>query len=124
MGDNFLRQQVRSARRRQDRARAEDGQPRLFVRSELVDITYPIRPLDGHRFAEGDMLFGVAVRRGSHIDVSDGQRRLGVSEGDAAHALRDELAKPGGLGAVRLQVCAVGAISGVAQARILPEGRS
>jgi hypothetical protein len=121
MGDNFLRQQVNNATRRRDRAVGELKRPGLFVRPELRQIAYPISPVDGHQFSVGDLLYGVASRKGPHVDVTDGHRRLGVSEGDPAHALRKELSKPGGLTAIPMRVCEVGAISGVAQARIVTD---
>lgn len=124
MGDNFLRQQVRNAKRRRDRAAGDLKKPRLFVRPELVQTAYPISPVDGHEFAVGDLLYGVASRKGQHIDVTDGHRKLGQSEGDPAQALRNELSKPGGLTAIPMRVCAVGTISGVAQAQIVTDGEA
>jgi hypothetical protein len=121
MGDNFLRQQVSNAKRRRDRAAGDSKKPVLFVRPELVQTTYPISPHNGHEFSVGDLIYGVGARKGQHIEVTDGNRNLGCSEGDSAKALRDELSKPGGLTAIRMRVCEVGALSGVAQARIVAD---
>lgn len=125
MGDNFLRQQVSNAKRRRDRASGDLKKPGLFVRPELVQTSYPINPTNGHKFSVGELVYGVASRKNQHIDVTDGQRKLGQSEGDSAHALRDELSKPGGLTVVPMRVCEVGILSDVAQARIVAdqEGR-
>ena len=124
MGDNFLRQQVSNARRRRDRAAGDLKNPGLFVKPELVRVAYSIVPEGGHEFALGDLIYGVASRVGRHIDVTDGQRRLGVSEGDSALALRDELSKPGGPTAIPMRVCEVGVLSGDAQARIVTDGEA
>ncbi len=122
MGDNFLRQQVQNAKRRRDRVATKDGRANLFVRPELVQTSYPINPVNGHEFSVGDLIYGVASRKGQHIDVTDGQRKLGSSEGDSGHALRDELSKPGGLTAIPMRICEIGVLSRVAQARIVTEG--
>lgn len=122
MGDNFLRQQVSNAKRRRDRAAGDLQRPGLFARPELVQTTYEVCPHNGHEFAVGDLIYGVASRKGQHIEVTDGSRKLGYAEGDSSKALRDELSKPGGLTAIRLRVCEVGALSGVAQARIVADG--
>jgi hypothetical protein len=124
MGDNFLRQQVSNAKRRRDRAAGDLKKPVLFVRKELQQTSYPVSPHNGHKFSVGDQIYGVASRKGQHIEVTDGNRKLGFSEGDSAKALRDELSKPGGLTAIRMQVCEVGALSGVAQARIVVDGEA
>jgi hypothetical protein len=121
MGDNFLRRQVSNAKRRRDKAAGDLRQPHLFVRPELVQTTYAVCPHNGHEFAVGDLIYGVASRKVGHIEVTDGSRRLGTSEGDSAKALRDELSKPGGLTAIRMRVCEVGVLSGVAQARIVTD---
>jgi hypothetical protein len=121
MGDNFLRQQVSNARRRRDRAAGDLQKPSLFDRPELVKTSYTVNPLNEHRFAEGDLLYGVASRKGRHIDVTDGSRKLGCCDGDSAQALRDELSKPGGMIAIRMRVCEVGVLSGAAQVRIVAE---
>ena len=112
MGDNFLRQKVSNAKRRRDRAAVDLKRPGLFARPELVQTTYPVSPVDGHEFSVGDLLYGVASRKGRRIEVTDGSRKLGFSEGDSAKALRDELSKPGGLTAIRMKVCEVGALLG------------
>ncbi len=124
MGDNFLRQQVHNAKRRRDRAASDLKNSGLFISPELVHTTYPVTPHNGHEFAVGDLIYGVASRNGQHINVTDGQRKLGISEGDSAKALRDELSKPGGLTAIRMRVCEVGVLSGVAQARIVADGEA
>jgi hypothetical protein len=124
VGDNFLRQQVNNAKRRRDRAAGDRKKPTLFIRPELVQTTYAVSPLNGHEFSVRDMLYGVASRKGEHIDVTDGHRKLGYSEGDSAHALRDELSKPGGLAAVPMRVCEVGVLSGVAQAQVVADGEA
>ncbi len=119
MGDNFLRQQVRNDKRRRDRMAGDLKKPPLFIRPELVQSSYPVHPLNGHKFVEGDTLYGVASRKGQHIDVTDGHWKLGYSDGEAAKALRDELSKPGGSGVIKMQITEVGILSGVAQARII-----
>ena len=124
MGDNFLRQQVSNAKRRRDRAAGDIKKPGLIVRPELMQTTYPVHPHNGHEFSVGDLIYGVAAKKGTHIDVTDGHRRLGCSEGDSAQALRKELTKPGGLTAIPMRVCEVGALSGVAQARIVVDGEA
>lgn len=121
MGDNFLRQQVSYAKRRRDRAAGDLSKPDLFVTPELVQATYTVEPHDGHEFAVGDLIYGVASRKGQNIEVTDGCRKLGSSEGDSAKALRDELSKPGGITVIRMRVCQVGSLSGVAQAQIVSE---
>ncbi len=124
MGDNFLRQQVSNAKRRRDRAAGDIKKPRLYVPPDLVRTTYSISPHNGHEFTVGDLIYGVASRKGQHIEATDGNRKLGFSEGDSAKALRNELSKPGGLTAIRMQVCEVGSLSGVAQARIVADGEA
>jgi hypothetical protein len=119
MGDNFLRQQVSNAKRRRNRAAGDLKEPALIVSKELVKTSYTVIPHNGHEFSVGDLTYGVASRKGQHIEVTDGIRRLGCSEGDSAKALRDELSKPGGLTAIPMRVWEVGALSGVAQARIV-----
>ena len=121
MGDNYLRQQVSNAKRRRDRAAGDLKKLGLFMRPELVQTTYSISPVNGHEFSVGDEVYGVASRKGQHIYVTDGQRRLGFAGGDSAHALRDELSKPAGPTAIRMRVCEVGALSGEAQARIVAD---
>jgi hypothetical protein len=124
MGDNFLRQQVSNAKRRRDRAAGDLKTPVLFVTPELVQTTFTISPHAGHEFAVGERFYGVASRTGQHIDVTDGCRRIGTSAGDSAKALRDQLTEPGGMTAILMQVCEVGALSGVAQARIVADGEA
>jgi hypothetical protein len=124
MGDNFLKQQVRNAKRRMDRVAADDRKPTLFVKPELVQVTYAINPTNGHDLKVGQMLFGVASRKGDHIDVTDGHVKLGTSDGDGTKALHAELSKPGGLTAIPMQVVEVGKLSGVAQARIMPNSEA
>jgi hypothetical protein len=124
MGDNFLRQQVSNAKRRRDRAAGDLKKPGLFARPDLMQTTYEVSPHNGHEFAVGDLIWGVASRKGQHIEVTDGSGKLGFSEGDSAKALRDELSKPEGMTAIRMRVCEVGALSGVAQARIVADGEA
>lgn len=121
MGDNYLKQQARNAKRRMDRVAAEDRKPTLFVKPELVRVTYSINPTNDHELKVGQVLFGVASRKGDYIDVTDGHAKLGTSDGDGAKALHAELSKPGGLTAIPMQVVEVGKLSGVAQARIVPD---
>lgn len=121
MGDNFLKQQVRNAKRRRDRAMDTLERPTLFDRKELMRTSYPVEPCNGHEFKVGDILWGVAAKKGKHIDVTDGHKRLGTSTGEAAQALRDELGKPCNGGVTRMKVVKVGPLSGVAEVRIVSD---
>ena len=122
MGDNFLRQQVSSAKRRRDRAAGDVTRPVLFTVPELVQTTYAVNPYGDYEFAVGDVIYGVASRKGQHVEVTDGSRRLGFSDGDSAKALRNELTKPGGVTAVKMRICEIGTLSGIAQARVVTDG--
>jgi hypothetical protein len=121
MGDNFLRQQVRNAKRRCDLAMDSLERPTLYDRPELVRTSYPVEPANGHKFQVGDTVWGVAAKKGKHIDVTDGHRRLGASSGDAAQALRDELGKPCNGGVTKMKVVKVGVLSGVAEVQIVSD---
>jgi hypothetical protein len=121
MGDNFLKRQVRNAKHRCDRAMDTLEKPTLFDRPELMRATYPVEPVNGHQFNVGEVLWGVAAKKGKHIDVTDGHTRLGTSSDDAAQALREELGKPCNGGVTKLKVVKVWGLSGVAEVRIVSD---
>jgi hypothetical protein len=121
MGDNFLKQQVRNAKRRRAGAMDSLSKPTLYTHKELMRTTYPVEPCNGHQFKVGDIVWGVAAKKGKHIEVTDGHKRLGTSNGEPAQTLRDELGKPCNGGVTRMKVAKVGPLSGVAEVQILSD---
>lgn len=121
MGDNFLRQQISNFTKRRDRAVVERKKPTLFDRPEVVSTLYPVNPMPGQQLAKGEILFGVASKSNQHIDVARHHVKVGCSEGDPATVLRNVLREQGQPGVVRLEIVEVDSLSGVGQARIVPE---
>jgi hypothetical protein len=80
-----------------------------------------VNPLPGQQLEKGEVLFGVASKTNQHIDVARRHVKVGASEGDPAIVLRNLLREPGQLGVVRLEIVEVDPLSGVGQARILPD---
>jgi hypothetical protein len=121
VGDNFLKQQVRNAKRRCDRAMDSLSKPTLYDRNELLRTSYPVEPCNGHQFQVGDIVWGVVAKKGQHIDVTDGHRRLGTAKGEAAQTLQDELGKACNGGVTKMRVVKVGVVSPVAEVRIVSD---
>jgi hypothetical protein len=119
MGDNFLSQQVKNFKKGRDRAKAEQNQPRLYQRPDLMNTVYPGKPAEGVMFQNGEDLLAVASKNGQHIDLARGHRRAGRTDGDAAKELLAALREPGSAGVVKVKVVEVCPVSGVAQFRIM-----
>jgi hypothetical protein len=120
MGDNFLTQQVENSRRGRDRAVAEMERPTLFSRPEIVNTTYPVRPLEGVTLEVGEGVEDFANGSG-HIDLARCHQQVGRMEGEAASVLRDAMCQDGAGGFVEIRIIDVSPLSGVAQARIVEE---
>jgi hypothetical protein len=118
MGDNFLLQQVRNFQKGRDRAMDRLGQRSLLDRPELVRAVYPVTEINGYSIRVGDVLLALPSRTEGRVDVALGNRHVGVSEGEAAKALRAALAGPNGLGGTEVEVVSKSDLSGVAQVRI------
>ena len=118
MGDNFLKQQVRNFKKGQDRATNDLSRRKLFDQPEIVRTKYPVSEVNGKSLNVGDVLLALPSAVEGRVDLALGAHHVGVSEGDAAAALRSALAGPNGPGGVFVQVVSKGGLSGVAQVQI------
>jgi hypothetical protein len=121
MGENYLLEQVKNAQKRRDRSLEEMVKPTLWARPDLLDISYPARPVAGERLDPGEVLQAIASESGPHIDLARGNRRVGVVEGEAAGELREALRQPGMPGVVPVRLSEVSPLSGMAEARIVKD---
>ena len=121
MGENYLSEQVDNATKRRDRSRQEDDTPKLFLRSDIIDIVYDGTPEDGDGFQEGERLLAKASEDGPRIDLIRCNRRVGRIEGEDAGKLHAELKNPENGPMVRVQITNVSKLSGGADVTIIRE---
>jgi hypothetical protein len=121
MGENFLSDQVAKATKRRDRSKLEEGTPKLFQRSDIIDVVYDGTPVDGDSFLEDERLLAKASDEGTQIDLIRCNRRVGWIEGEDAAKLHAELKNPENGTMLRVQISNVSRLSGGADVSIIRE---
>jgi hypothetical protein len=122
MGLNYLSDQVKKSTKRRDRSKQEEGTPKLFSRSDIIDVVYDGKPMDGECFEEGERLLARVADEGKGIDLIRCNRRIGkFSEGDDTAKLHTELRNPENGSMVRVEIANVSTLSGGADVRIVRE---
>lgn len=121
MGENYLIEQARNARKRRDSAMRELEQTGFLTRPDLIETSYPARPLGDERFESSEILFAFAPESGLCIDLLRGNRRVGIVEGEGARSLHEALRGPGMPTMVAVRLSEVSPLSGAAEARIIKE---
>jgi hypothetical protein len=119
MGENYLEEQARNAKKRRDRSRENLEHPRLFERPDIVEMIYEGVPSQGEQFREDETLRAVPSANGGHIDILRINKQVGIIEGDGARKLQSELSKPENGGIVPVKVTKVSPLSGGADLRIV-----
>jgi hypothetical protein len=121
MGENYLSEQVDNATKRRDRSRQDEDTPKLFLRSDIIDIVYDGTPQGGNSFEEGERLLAKASEDGPYIDLVRCNRKVGSIEGEDARKLHAELNNPANGTMVRVEIANVSRLSGCADVTIIRE---
>lgn len=121
MGENYLSEQVENATKRRDRSRQDEGTPKLFLRTDIINVVYDGTPEDGETFEEGERLLAKASEHGLRIDLIRCNRKVGRIEGNDAGKLHAELKNPENAMMVRVGISNVSRLSGGADVTIIQE---
>jgi hypothetical protein len=121
MGENYLNEQVGNATKRRDRSRLDEETPKLFLRSDIIDIVYDGMPVDGDCFVDGEKLLARAADDEPRIDLVRCNRRVGRIEGEDAGKLHAELKNSENCKMVRVLISNVSSMSGGADITIIRE---
>src|SRR5262245_17377036 len=118
MGDNCLKQQVRTFKTGRDKAIDKLSQPTLYTAPETVGKTYPVFEVSGQTVTAGDVLLAVPSRTPGRVELARGTCHVGYADGETATPI---LGAAGGVG-VYVRVESKNDLSGVAQVRIIKPG--
>lgn len=116
MGDNFLEEQAKYARRRRARERSQTEQGIFFNRPDVVDRSYTVTPSSSESLAKDEFVVAIKTDDPTKLTVLRKNRVAGSITGDGARSLIS--AMEDGMTAVALRITAVGSLSGVAQAKV------
>ncbi len=122
MGENVLRNQVKSFQKGADRSLEKMSAPTLFDRPEIISVSYTAIPLDGCKVAVDDQLDAHAAADGKSILLAKGHTSMARIDGDGAVSLLDALRCPGSPGVVRMSVTNLSSISGCMNLVVTPTG--
>jgi hypothetical protein len=116
MGDNVLEGQVKSSRKRRDRAMTDMELPSLLNRPETVRRLFTVKPVEGAALQVGEAVLAIRTDGDLDIGVTRDYRRIGTIDGEGAQVLGRTLAETCGI--TTLIVREVSGVSGFGKAEI------
>jgi hypothetical protein len=117
MGDNYLDEQAKYAKRRRAKGRKQLHQGGLFVRPDIMERFYTVVPAPSGNFVKDEVVIAMKNGDPDRLAVLRENRVIGSINGDGAKSLISAMGS--GVQAVPMRVTSVGSLSGVGKTELL-----
>jgi len=117
MGENYLDEQAKYARRRRAKHRGEAQQGDLFKRPDIMGSTYTVIPAPSDQFALDEVVIAMKTGDSDRLAVLRENHVIGSITGDGAKSLLSAMTS--GIQAVPMRITSVGSLSRVGKAEPL-----
>src|SRR5437763_1486648 len=117
MGDNYLDEQAKYAKRRRANGKKQLHQGGVFVRPDIMGGFVNVVPAPSGNFVKDEIVIAMSNGDPDRLAVLRENRVVGTINGDGAKSLISAMG--GGIQAVPLRVTSVGSLSGVGKAELL-----